>query len=430
MKSSNTYKKLRKTALGFLRDKPKCRLIIRRIYWGLRKIQYDIYSSRIYVNSKYVFFESYGGRSVSCSPKAIYLEMIQDDRFSDYIFIWSLRSSAEDAMRFLGEIDTRRTRVVVRGSTDYFAALAKASCIIVNSRLPEYIYPKANQVYVQCWHGTPLKKLGYDAIGKTDSALNTPNELALRFRIDSEKWNYLVSPSRFTSTALFSAFGVEENKKRITIEEGYPRNDFLISSMGDVDLVAKIKRELGIPIEKKVALYAPTWRDDKYVSGVGYTTDVLLDFKEMQDSLADDWVLLFRAHYYIAEAFDFEKFGSFVIDASAIMDINDLYIISDALITDYSSTIFDFALLRRPIFLYVPDRYHYENMLHGFYLELEDLPVSICNTTNDVVSAINIFEDGDFKCESHLDDFLRVFSPHEDGLSASRVINRIFKEKT
>ncbi len=428
MKRTKIYKQSRKAVLGFLRNKPRVRSLVRKAYWKLRKFQFELLSFSKTIQPKTVLFESYGGRSVSCSPKALFLEMISCEEYTDWQIIWSLRESAYEASEMLNSLSDPRIKTVIRGSREYFDSLATASAIVMNTRLPEYVYPKPEQVYVQCWHGTPLKKLGCDAIGKTDSALNTATELARRFRIDSKKWSYLLSPSSFTSEALFSAFGVPiADRQSLLIEEGYPRNDVLVHSINDDVRQSYYRQKHGVPRNKKVILYAPTWRDDRYVSGLGYIADAMMDMEELRASLSDDWIVLFRAHYYIAESFDFSNYEGFVVDVSKVEDINELYIASDIMITDYSSTIFDFAILRRPICLFVSDREHYEHDLHGFYMQLEDIPAPICTTTKEVISFFENIYRWEEEYGVRFDDFMKEYCPHEDGATAKRVMDKIFR---
>ncbi len=236
-----------------------------------------------------MLFEAYGGRSYACSPKALYQEMLGDERFAGCELVWAFREGAVPS----DEPDLEHATIVKRGSSAYFETLARAGCIVVNNRLPEYVYPKDDQVYVQCWHGTPLKRLGYDVEIEMESALNTTNELAERFGMDARKWTHLLSPSPYASKHLADAFGLPlEKRGSVIVEEGYPRNDALVRSRGDESVRARLRDSLGVPEGKRVLLYAPTWRDDSYQDGVGYTFDYLLDFDLMRQQLGDEWVVL------------------------------------------------------------------------------------------------------------------------------------------
>ena len=415
-------------AYAVLRRTPGLRLRVRRIYWALQRRRFEALTAGVAVDPRLVFFEAYGGRSYACSPKAIYQAMIADARFDGCEFVWSFREGAAPGPD--EEPDLRRARCVRRGSPEYFDALSRAGAIIVNNRLPEYVYPRAGQTYVQCWHGTPLKRLGYD-VAHMEAALNTADELAQRFGIDARKWTWLLSPSPFSTEHLADAFGVApEDRPRVVLEAGYPRNDVLaqIRLTGDAELPALLREKLGIPAGKKALLYAPTWRDDSFEDGVGYTFDYLLDFDAMRAVLGDEWVVLFRPHYYIENAFDFEKYEGFVINVARVGDINDLYLAADALVTDYSSVMFDYANLRRPILLFVPDLDHYRDDVRGFYFDIREVPGPLCADTASLIAEIGRLGEYGGRYGEAYGRFVARFCPLDDGLASQRVIARVFAE--
>ena len=148
--------------------------------------------------------------------------------------------------------------------------------------------------------------------------------------------------------------------------------------------INEIKNNLGIPKNKKVILYAPTWRDNEHVSGLGYTQHIELNFDVLKEKLSKDYVILFRSHYFIANTFDFSKYENFIYNVSTYNEINDLYIISDLLITDYSSVFFDYANLKRPIIFYMYDYDNYKNKLRDFYIDLDELPGPIIKEKNEL----------------------------------------------
>lgn len=421
---------VRSAGLGVLRHLPRVRLVVRRRYWAHEGRKYDSLAGRTPVDERLVFFESFGGRSLSCSPRAIYLSMLGQQRFSDYRFVWSFkgarRMAEHEGHPLLADA---RTTVVQRGSEEYFRALASAKVLVLNTRLPEYVTPKPDQVFVQCWHGTPLKRLGYDVQIETTNALNTTSELAERFGMDARKWSYLLSPSPYTSRHLADAFGLpEERRADVVIEEGYPRNDELALAAADpsASRQCELRDRLGVPAGKRALLYAPTWRDDSYKAGVGYTFDYLIDFDLMRRELSDDWVVLFRPHYYIANHFDFSAYEGFVIDVSAWDNVNELYIAADALVTDYSSVMFDYSILRRPIMLYVPDYQSYANDIRGFYFDLSEVPGPHVTRTEELVDALGDTEAYWNAYGEKYDDFVERFCPKDDGHAAERVIDRVW----
>ncbi|WP_165777170.1 CDP-glycerol glycerophosphotransferase family protein [Bifidobacterium primatium] len=415
---------VRKVGFAVLRHTPRLRLAVRHAYWRVQRRRYERLRAGIDVDSHLVFFESFGGRSVSCSPKALYQAMLRDERYDDYRFVWSAKTDVFGKTAALFR-DAPRTNVVQRGSEEYFRTLAAAGTIIINTRLPEYVWPSEAQTFVQCWHGTPLKRLGYDVRIETTNALNTTAELASRFGLDARKWTYLISPSAYTSEHLCDAFGLpQERRAAVVIEEGYPRNDVLTTA--DAAKVRLLRTSLGIPEGHKALLYAPTWRDDSYRPGVGYTFDYLLDFDRMCEMLGDKWVVLFRPHYYVANQFDFSKYEGFVIDVSKTGDINDLYLAADALLTDYSSVMFDYANTGKPMMLFTPDRDRYADRIRGFYMDFDSIPAPNCETTDEVIDELFGLGAYEKRYGEQYRRFVQTYCPHDDGHASERVLHRIF----
>lgn len=431
--NSYIHRKIRKAGLAMCKRFPSMRKL-RYAYWGERKRKFDALSAASETDPKMVVFEAFGGRKYVCSPKAIYEAMLADSRFDDWTFYWSFKGSIVFDMFEDGraeELFGDRAKIVVRGSEEYFDAFAKAKYWVQNNRVPECILPRDDQVYVQCWHGTPLKRLGYDVSETTQGgALNSARELAGRFNADAKKWTYLLSPSPFTSEHLADAFGLPEEKRpSVVLEEGYPRNDSIVNTLNApdaADRLARIKDSLGLPQEKKLLLFAPTWRDDQYTEGVGYTLDSLVDFKVLQEVLGDEWAILLRTHYYIANKFDLSEWEGFVYNVSDVDDINDLYCIADAICTDYSSVFFDYANTGRPLLFYWPDREHYENDLHGFYIDADTLPGPKCETAEQLANAIASLDSWQEEYGAAYGEFRATYCPKDDGRATQRVIEKVF----
>ncbi len=347
-----------------------------------KRILYKIACLRTKVEDKVVFFESYQGRNYSCSPKAIFEEMRDSGDYSDYEFIWGLRDvkvhNFKKIMKKLcgasGSIDGATITVHKYESYGYYKDLARAKYWIMNSNVRPFLKPRKEQVYVQTWHGTPLKKIGLDMPGSE-----------LDYGKEGKKFSYMISPSKYCSEKLVSAFGLQ-GREDIVLETGYPRNDALFTF--DQAKVNSILRELDIPRGKKLILYAPTFRDDKHSEISGYENAAGIDFEELKEQIGDEYMVLFRAHYFVTKHMDFSRLKDFVIDVSDYEDVNDLYIISDMLITDYSSVFFDYANLKRPIIFYMYDYEDYKSNARDFYLDQSELPGPIAKTQEELAKAI------------------------------------------
>ena len=271
-----------------------------------------------------------------------------------------------------------------------------------------------------------MKKLRYD-IEVKGAVLNTISEIRKRNDLDAIKFDFFISPSKFCTEKFISAFNLKKlGKDNIIVEKGYPRNDYLFNyKKEDID---KIKKLLKLPKGKKVILYAPTFRDNQHTSGVGYTYNLGINFDKMQKELSKDYIILFRTHYFVSNSFDFSKYDKFIYDVSKYDDINDLYIISDLLITDYSSVFFDFANLKKPMIFYMYDLDDYKNNLRDFYFDLNILPGPIVKQEDDLIKEIKNIDNYDELYHDKYIKFNEKFNYLDDGKSTERVVEVIFNE--
>jgi CDP-glycerol glycerophosphotransferase len=405
------------------------------------------------VNPSLAVFEVFSGRAFSDSPRALFRAFLRDRGDSAGTApIWVLRAPLAHALADRGydvhgledfprassdgiDLDIRlgngaleelrHAVIVVRDSSEYLRSYARAALWVSNAILPTFLAPRQGQTYLQAWHGTPLKRLGCDIeTGASGNALYSLSDVRRRYHSEGARISWLVSPSSYASERLGSAFDLfatgEADK---IIEAGYPRNDALCTFTPED--VASVRRRLGIPAGKKVVLYAPTWRDDQHSSKVGYTYESQADFAALRAALGDDYVMLFRAHYLVASAFDPASYEGFVLDVSAIDDINDLYIVSDMLVTDYSSVFFDYANLGRPIVFFMYDLERYADELRGFYLGLDELPGPVVRTTPELIEAVRASGSPDEDALERYERFRECFTYLDDGHASERVLARV-----
>lgn len=415
--------RLKKIVLKLSEKSVIIRNIIRKTFSLLKKISYKITTIGVKIDSKIIIFCSFNGKSYSCSPKAIYEYMIKDEKYKEYKFIWAFK----DIKQYEELSKNKNTYLVNIDSKQYKKYLAAAKYWVFNYKIPDYLYPKKEQIFIQCWHGTPLKRLGCDLI-HFDNILNTMKGMKKRYKIEASKFNYFLSPSKFASEKFISAWNLKEiGKENIIVEKGYPRNDFLFNYT-DTD-VRKIKEKLGIENEKrKIILYAPTYRSNQHETGVGYTYKEEVNFEHLREKFGNEYIVLFRPHYFIANVFNFEKYKGFVYDVSKIDDINELYIITDLLITDYSSVFFDYANLKRPMIFYMYDLEHYRDKSNGFYIDLAELPGKITETQEELEEEIERITK-DFKYDDKYKKFNEKYNYLDDGQASKRVVEEIIKEE-
>lgn len=362
-----------------------------------------------------IIFESFGGRQVSDSPYAIY--KVFKTLYPGINMIWSIDRSQK---KFCKE---NQIAYVIRRTNKWVRVLEKSQFWISNARFPTWVKKPNYVTYIQTWHGTPLKKLGLD-IENVSMPGTTTVKYHKNFVREANRWDALVSPNDYSTQIFRSAFGFNNQILKI----GYPRNDELINTQPeDIDA---IKEQLGIPLDKKVVMYAPTYRDNQFAEKGKYTFELPFDLDDFRKSFGDDTVLILRMHYLISNALDISDYSDFVYDYSNYPNISDLYLVSDLLITDYSSVFFDYAYLKRPILFYPYDYHLYKEELRGFYLNYEkDLPGKIAENSKQLLAEINhALAHPDMSANEKFMNFYNRFCAINDGLSSLKVVNYVMHQ--
>ncbi len=366
------------------------------------------------VRKKSVVFESFAGKQFSCNPRAIF-EYMQDFN-PEYKMYWSVDK------KYMKNFEGRNLNIVPRFSIKWLFIMARAQYWVSNSRLPLWI-PKPNHTtYLQTWHGTPLKKLAADMDEVHMPGTNTV-KYKNNFLKEASNWDYLISPNAYSTEIFQRAFAFNKTM----IESGYPRNDVLHVDNTAENMEA-LKQKFALPMDKKIILYAPTWRDNQFYGRGKYKFDLELDLNMLRDQLGDEYIVLLRMHYLVAENFDLTPYTGFAFDFSNYEDIRELYLVSDILVTDYSSVFFDYANLRRPMIFFVYDIEDYRDNLRGFYFEFEKTaPGPLVKTTEEVIQSIKEAEVNPIS--DKFNTFYDKFCYLEEGKSAERVVEEVFNKR-
>ncbi len=355
-----------------------------------------------------ILFLSFDGKSCNDNPLAIASELRRRGDQREQIWAvddWSVKVPPG-------------ARAVLIGTVGYLAALGRSACLIANDHVALPFRRRAGQRYVQTWHGTPLKRLGYDIAAPSFVSGSRYFDFMAG---DVAQWDLLISPNPFSTPILRQAFKFTGE----IAETGYPRNDVLLTR--DAGRESLIRDRLGLPSGKRVAMYVPTWRDNQHDGTSRYRLDLRLDLAAAHERLADDYVLLVRGHHLMAGWKLAEAEPGFVFDVTAYPDINDLLRITDVLITDYSSVTFDFAPTGRPILFFTYDLVEYRDKLRGFYFDFEEsAPGPLLSTSTEVIAALDDLDSVVADCQPAYAAFAARFCPLDDGKAASRACDRIF----
>jgi len=381
--------------------------VFKLLFWGASKLQ---------PKKKTVVFESFYGKQFSCNPRGIYEYM--KENHPEYTLIWSVKKGHE------APFNDKNIYYIHRLSLKWIFAMARAEYWVVNSRLPLWVPKPDHTTYLQTWHGTPLKRLAMD-MGEVHIPGTNTKKYKKDFMKEASNWDYLISPNAYSTEIFTRAFQFQKTM----IESGYPRNDFL-HNQNNEETKRALKQKLNLPLDKKLILYAPTWRDDQFYKKGQYKFDLDLDLHELRASIGDEYIIILRMHYLVAENFDLGPYEGFVYDFSHYEDIRDLYMISDLLITDYSSVFFDYANLKRPMLFYVPDIETYRDKLRGFYFNFEqEAPGPLVKETASVIDWVRETETPTFTLPPSFEPFYEKFCYLENGESSKRVIETILNEK-
>jgi CDP-glycerol glycerophosphotransferase len=352
-----------------------------------------------------IVYHSFEGR-FSDSPRPLFAAL--RERLPDARHVW-LADPAHQASFPPG------TETLPWGTPACVEALEAADLVVANTHTDLAWRKRDGATYLQTWHGTPLKRIHRDVLWAPPGRLD-------RLSRDVAQWDLLVSPNHVSTPRLRQAFGYEGE----VLESGYPRNDVL-SAPGHDAIRARVREELDIPEGRTAVLYAPTWRDDAVFAEGGKDFALALDVEAFDERLGRDHVLLLRLHYTLTGRLAAMGHAS-VRDVSFHPDIAELYLAADVLVTDYSSTMFDFAVTGRPQLFFTYDLDDYRDRLRGFYFDFQPVaPGPLLTTTGEVLDAL---ADLPAVAASHAERyaaFRETFCHLEDGRATDRVVDRLLR---
>jgi CDP-glycerol glycerophosphotransferase len=369
---------------------------------SVKAITYRAVLMRLPMRRGSAVFESGLGRAFTDSPKYLYLALrASGDRRR---VVWSY---LDDPNGFPSD-----AVLVRRGSWRYLLELARAEFWVDDQGFPAIARRRRATTYLQTWHGSAYKTMGFDQPELRDAG----HDRRQAFAAAVGRWTHLCVQSETAEQTFAAAF----RHKAQVLRTGYPRNDPLLAP--DVQSrKAEHRRSLGLPTDRLVVLYAPTFRDwDRGADGTAR-----LDLARIAADIGERCLILVRAHYLDRPA-ETDAFPEIARDVSTHADVTELLLAADALITDYSSVMFDFALLRRPMLFYAPDLEVY-NRRRGSYFDLQVVaPGPVVQDMDEVVGWLRQPQAAHDSYSERYDAFVRRFCGFEHGDAAERVRHSVF----
>jgi CDP-glycerol glycerophosphotransferase len=393
---------MRKRLIAFLKRHPK----ILRAFWAIAGWCLRVIGRFVRVREKTAIFASFGGRNFDDSPKAVYEQMRADARFKDWKLYWAFVEPSK--------FDIPQGEKVKIDTPKFFKALMFCQVWVGNSSITRGVdlYPKKKQVRVETWHGTPLKKIGGDE--------NT-NSMEVKKKKAKKRKDFRTvrcAQSAYDREIFMRIYNADESAF-LTCD--LPRNDALKKYTAED--IQSVKEKLGVPQDKKIILYMPTYREYAYDSEKKICLAPPMDTEKWQKALGNAYCLLVRAHYMVESAMGLQE-NEFLKVVSSYPYLNDLYAVADILISDYSSAFIDYSILNRPMLCFAYDKEEYEQK-RGLYIDLEkELPCAVRKTEEEVIDDILHL---DYALESEKTDaFRRKYAPNA-GNASQAVLEKILQ---
>lgn len=392
---------MRNRILNFLRVHP----LILNIFWKLAHVFFLVVGMFVPIKEKTILITSFAGRKYDDSPKALYEEILKRPEFKDWEIIWAFVEP--------DKFNISKGKKITIDTWAFFMALLYSRVWISNSGMDRNIgINRKGTIKVETWHGTPMKKIGIDQNSGTLGNYKPSKKL--------DRTTIRCAQSEYDRDIFARVFNADKNCFLLC---DLPRNDELTKyTCNDI---LNIKMKLGIPVNKRVLLYMPTYRE--YLINEKKETYLAppIDLKKWERELGKDYILLVRVHYAVSTALNILKEKAFVQDVSDYPYINDLYAVADILISDYSSAFFDYSIFDRPMLCFAYDEKEYAQK-RGLYSNLKDiLPCPVEQDEDSIIKDIQKMNYSNQHKKTMA--FHKKFAPYA-GHASEKIIDSIIKK--
>ena len=378
---------------------------LKKVY---RRFLYTYYYDTLELKDDMIIFESYLGADLSGNPYYLLLETLKRKDINN-VYVSANKDNLKKVKRFLEEKNLiTEVTLVEKNSLKYRRILAEAKFLVNNSTFPSFYIKKEGQIYLNTWHGTPLKTLGKSR----NSEIATIGNMQRNFLMS----DYIIYPNEFTYNKMINDFMLTKGENTKHFVSGYPRN----AIFKDIKFQKETKRALKLN-EKKVIVYMPTYRG--LSSNFVDKNDIEEYLKELDGLLAKDTIFYVKLHSLISAQLNFDCFEN-IKPFPQQFETYEFLSIADILVTDYSSVFFDFANTKRKIVLFTYDKEDYLRD-RGMYLDIEELPFPQVDNIKNLASELT--KPNDFNDYS---DFLKNYCQYDSLKTTSNVYDMFYKSRT
>lgn len=390
----------------------------------LRAWVFEVYAfwRRRPINPDTVCYEAFSGNGMLCNPEAIFRGLRAAGDFAHLKHVWVLTDQGDHPAVVHEFAADPSVRFVTPGSRAYFRALATSKYLINNATFPAEFSKRPEQVYLNTWHGTPLKKMGFD-IG--DSAFRVANVIRNFLSAD-----YLLAANSFMVEQMYEkAHRLHNVYRGEIINEGYPRIDAQFTDAAGVQSVRERLEATGVSLgARKIILYAPTWKGESFARPTDDAAELMRRVIELESLLnTDEYVVLLKAHQVVHKfAAGRGEFQGRLVPNE--IPTNAVLAATDILVTDYSSIFFDFLTTGRPIAFLTPDIEDYAGY-RGLYMEPEEWPGPVVQTITELANELNSLAHSGPRpyVAKRYAAMQEKYASHEDGRATDRIIDIVFR---
>ncbi|EGQ3337788.1 glycosyltransferase [Staphylococcus pseudintermedius] len=359
-----------------------------------------------------ILYQVRDGKSITDSPYAIFLGLNAHETFSNYQHIWVV--DHPDTLVFYQEKFKvfQNVSFVIKESNEYLKALTESKFLINNATFPAYFTKKPQQIYINTWHGTPLKHMGFDVKNNLKGSQNTMKNFLAS--------DYMISPNAHTTNIFKHAFKLDGLYSGEILEIGYPRIDLTINTTAN-EAREYLAEHLNLK-KNPIILYCPTWRGKNVNDPENSLLNVFEEIKLLNQKLPHQ--VLVKVHPFVySKAKEMPELKPYLVPD--FLDTNQLMPAVDLMITDYSSIFFDFLVTDKPIVFYVPDLDKYQNE-RGVYIDLCALPGPVADNIQDVITLVSNESYKDADVQEKYAKFKHNFVNYENGSVTERLIESVF----